>query len=322
MLVMFLCCVTLPYSYGEEQGQVGNPPEDGIYTVNVALWHQVMDKPSMGNKGIVPEAEIQVKDGRITMFLETQIIQVTGITASLVAFFYFDAEKQDFSKSEARAYSFEIDGQKRPRIFIFPIDYGQEFYRCMVDPRVEVMGDKPIEARIKVDWSSLKNIEKSLKQELIDETAESDIEAKVELKKQEEAVAVEPDGGAASVSKEKHQLMEVRPIEGALPKPDVSMAVSMNMNPQEVQPVEMGEVDFTKTVDYGTASKEEVAAAYSGGFDMPKPEERKGVIFGVLFLLTSMVVISISVIAIYIKRIERENRRAAELDIFEGDLQI
>lgn len=218
--VLVCICMTIMQSAGAENLKA-EELKDGTYTVNIALWHQFMDKPSMGNKGIIPEAELEVKDGKATMFIETQIIQVTGITASVVSFFNFNEEKQDFTKAEAHAYNFEIDGQKRPKIFLFPIKPGSEYYRCMVDPKVEVMGDKPIEARLKVDWSSLKLVEKSLKQEIIDENAESDILAKLELQKQEQEALANSDGTV----KEKHEILPVVPVESGASMSEIGTGI-------------------------------------------------------------------------------------------------
>ncbi len=316
-LVTVLLGIAFSYSYADEKPVDSNIPQDGIYTVNVALWHQVMDKPSMGNKGLVQQAEVQVKDGKLTMFLETRIIQVTGITASLVSFFYFDDKKQDFTKAEARAYTFEIDGQKRPRIFIFPIKYGQEFSRVLVDPKVEVMGDKPIEARLKVDWSSFSKIEKSTKQEIIDKTAESDIEAKIQLKKLEETMAL---GSNTDSSKEKHKLMEIKPV-GNIVLPAAGGPISDVNEVQQISPIP--EEDFTGTGDDGSIQNNETdKVSQSDKSKNLKPKERKSIIFGILFFIVAMVGISVSVMVTYLKKIGRENRRAAELDIFEGDLQI
>ena len=313
-LAMILLFTLFSNSYADENTSDAAMPQDGIYTVNVALWHQVMDKPSMGNKGLVPQAEVQIKDGKATMFLETQIIQVTGITASLVSFFYFDDEKQEFTKAEARVYTHEIDGQKRPRIFIFPINYGQEFSRCKVDPKVEVMGDKPIEARLKVDWESLTKIDKSVKQEIIDQTAQSDIETKVELKQQE--TAAENAETVSDVPKQKHQLMQVKPV-GTSDMNVSNVSADENLN-QEAIP----EADFTKTVNYGSEKEDGQEETQGTIANTVEPRERKGIIFGVAFFIIILLAISISVIAVYSRKIRRENRRAAELDIFEGDLQI
>lgn len=310
LLIICILSLQFGYSYAEDTVEVQTVPPDGVYNVNIALWHQVMDKPSMGNKGLMPEAEIQIKDGKLTMFMETQIIQVTGITASLVSFFYFDESKQDFVKAEARAYNFEIDGQKRPQIFIFPITYGQEYYRCMVDPKVEVMGDKPIEARLKVDWNSLKKIDKSVKQDIIDKTAQSDIEAKIELKKQE----IEAAQTTTNAPKQKHLLMEVKPIQN----------MSMPVNPiGEIKSQNIADVDFTQTVDYeNDQATDEDERSGEINFKSVEPKERPGIIFGVLSFLILALFLSIFSIVIYIKKIVREYKRAGELDIFEGELHI
>lgn len=302
--------------------------KDGIYTVNIALWHQFMDKPSMGNKGIISEAEIEVKDGKATMFIETQIIQVTGITASVVSFFNYDEGKQDFTKAEARAYNFEIDGQKRPKIFLFPIKPGSEYYKCMVDPKVEVMGDKPIEARLKVDWSSLKPAGESLKQKIIDKNAESDILAKVELQKQEQE-ALANSGGTP---KEKHEILPVVPVEATVNTGGYGMgAIGRSGPPLSAMPVigpedgiamdggDIDSIDFSNATDFTGDADSEISDSFVKGSSM---EERKGIILGILFFILVLIAASVTVITIFLRKIIKEKNRTAYLDMFEGELEI
>lgn len=324
--VLVCICMTIMQSAGAENLKA-EELKDGTYTVNIALWHQFMDKPSMGNKGIIPEAELEVKDGKATMFIETQIIQVTGITASVVSFFNFNEEKQDFTKAEAHAYNFEIDGQKRPKIFLFPIKPGSEYYRCMVDPKVEVMGDKPIEARLKVDWSSLKLVEKSLKQEIIDENAESDILAKLELQKQEQEALANSDGTV----KEKHEILPVVPVEsgasmseigtGIIGRPGPSLSAMPVIDPDGGVAGEVGDidpVDFSRTTE--SADDESSVAASSA--KKAAAEERRGIILGILLFIVALIAASIAVIIVFLRKIIKEKNRAAYLDIFEGELEI
>ena len=96
-------------------------------------------------------------------------MELGEIKTSLAEIYYFDEGTGVYKKAEAGAYSIGVgeSGEKQPKVFKFPIKQGQKYYKVLVDPRVSVMGDDPIEARVKVDWSNMKAVGKSHKEELI-----------------------------------------------------------------------------------------------------------------------------------------------------------
>ena len=133
--------------------------EDGLYSLDVALWHETEDKPSMGNGALDPKAEIFVKDGKGTLFLGTKALKVSNIQASLSRVFY-DTD-DGFSAATPLCFDLTPEGEPlpRPRIFALPLDVKKDTIRLKVDPKVAPMGDEPLNARLKLDFQSMKKIE-------------------------------------------------------------------------------------------------------------------------------------------------------------------
>lgn len=133
--------------------------EEGLYTINVSLWHETEDKPSMGNGALDPKAELFVKDGKGTLFLGTKTLKVSNIQASLSRVFY---ETDDgYSAAAALCYDLKPANEPlpRPRIFALPLEDKRAMIRLKVDPKVAPMGDEPLNARLKLDFQSMKKIE-------------------------------------------------------------------------------------------------------------------------------------------------------------------
>lgn len=133
--------------------------EDGLYSLDVALWHETEDKPSMGNGALDPKAELLVKDGKGTLFLGTKALKVSNIQASLSRVFY----ETDDGFSAARSLCYDLQPEKeplpRPSIFAMPLDVKKDTIRLKVDPKVAPMGDEPLNARLKLDFQSVKKIQ-------------------------------------------------------------------------------------------------------------------------------------------------------------------
>ena len=132
--------------------------EDGLYTLDVALWHETEDKPSMGNGALDPKAELSVKDGKGTLFLGTKTLKVSNIQASLSRVFY---ETDDGYSAAALCYDLKPANEPllRPRIFALPLEDKRAMIRLKVDPKVAPMGDEPLNAWLKLDFQSMKKIE-------------------------------------------------------------------------------------------------------------------------------------------------------------------
>jgi hypothetical protein len=128
-----------------------NKAVSGRYEVRVDLWHATQDKPSMGNAALNHTAIVDVKNGVYTMSLSTHPMQVGTITACLMSL-------QVKQKSGVYKYASVIardnpDG--KPSAFRFVLPSKSTYTPVKVDPRVEVMGDKPVDARLRVSWDTL-----------------------------------------------------------------------------------------------------------------------------------------------------------------------
>lgn len=132
--------------------------KDGLYAIDVSLWHETEDKPSMGNGALDHKAELFVKDGKATLFLGTKALSVSNIQASLCRVFYETDE--GFSAAVPHCYDLKVEGEElpRPRIFALPLKEKTDMMKVKVDPKVAPMGDEPLNARLKLDFKSLKAI--------------------------------------------------------------------------------------------------------------------------------------------------------------------
>ena len=82
------------------------------------------------------------------MRLQTKKMSLQGITAHLHDFYIYndgDYETTELISTEDNKWIFEFE---------LPDD-DSKYYKCQVDPQVEVMGNDPVKARLKVDWSSI-----------------------------------------------------------------------------------------------------------------------------------------------------------------------
>lgn len=134
--------------------------EDGLYSLVVNLHHEREDKPSMGNGAMVHTANIVAKNGKYTMLIGSDKMEVQGIIASLVSLQIRD-DNAYYRFAEPHAFDLVIPNEqdKRPRVFSFDISRKDPMIYVKVDPKVKPMGEIPVGARFKFDWSSLKKID-------------------------------------------------------------------------------------------------------------------------------------------------------------------
>ena len=131
----------------------GSNEDEGYYEVDVDLWHATLNKASMGDPAVNKTAYVHIdEDGDITMRLVTKKMTTSGITTHLYDFYYY--EDGDYEEAEL------ISSENSKWIFEFPLpNDNDKYYKCKVDPRVDVMGDDPVKARLKVDWDSLDEVD-------------------------------------------------------------------------------------------------------------------------------------------------------------------
>lgn len=128
-----------------------NNLSDGTYTVGVKLWHSEKDQASMAASSLKPEAKVVVTNGNPTMYIYTQPMTMGNITASLQE---MKVQMKDGSWKDAQVASKSKDGN--PTSFKFTLPHTDEYINVQVNPHVEMMGNRFLDARIKVDWSTLK----------------------------------------------------------------------------------------------------------------------------------------------------------------------
>lgn len=127
---------------------------DGKYQVSVQLWHATMDKESMGNAAILPDALIEVKKGEYTMTVATTQMTMGTIASCLGSLWVKEA---DGTYTAAKIVE-SNNPNKQPSAFSFIMPVKEEYLDVKIDPQVEIMGSEPLDARLKIDWNSLKAV--------------------------------------------------------------------------------------------------------------------------------------------------------------------
>ena len=126
--------------------------QDGTYSVDVALWNATSDKASMAATALDSKAKIIVKDGKATMYISTKEMSFGTIKASLQEF-YIGSAQEDYKNHSATII--EKDTQGNPTLWSFELPHEDEYINVMMNPHVAMMGNMDLEARIKVDYSTL-----------------------------------------------------------------------------------------------------------------------------------------------------------------------
>lgn len=127
--------------------------ENGIYEVHVALWNETSDQPSMAKESLKQIARIKIVNYVPTMFLYTQQMTMGTITASLQE---LKVLMGDGTYQEGIVEQVSVQGD--PICFSIPLPSYEEYVHVLVNPRIAIMGNRDIGARIKVDYSSLKRV--------------------------------------------------------------------------------------------------------------------------------------------------------------------
>lgn len=130
--------------------------KDGTYRVHVYLWNASQDQPSMAASAIIKEATVIVKDNQATMYINGQKMTMGTISAYLQE---LKIKQADGSYQKAEIYAKYADGN--PQTFMFQLPSGDEMIQVLVNPHVAMMGNTDIEARLKIDYTSLQYISAS-----------------------------------------------------------------------------------------------------------------------------------------------------------------
>lgn len=141
---------------------------NGKYRVYVELWNATSNAASMGNLALNKKALLTVKNGVYTMEISTRPMTVGTITACLQTL----QIKQTNGKYKYAKITARNNEGNQPSVFQFTLSSKNEYIDVLIDPKVEVMGDDPLEARLKISWDTLSKVAD-------DETIEENTEAAV-----------------------------------------------------------------------------------------------------------------------------------------------
>lgn len=152
-VLITLCSVAILFSFLFSVEVCAAELADGVYEVEIALWHSEDDKESMAASAINPKATIKVVDGIKTMYIRCDEMSMMGIKASLQ-----ELKIADSSGDFTNAAVISTDSQGNPTSFSFVLPHEGEYISVKVNPHLAIMGNRDIGARIKIDYSSVKLI--------------------------------------------------------------------------------------------------------------------------------------------------------------------
>jgi hypothetical protein len=128
-----------------------NALPDGKYELRVDLWHATLDKASMGNGALNHTALLEVIGGKYYLSVSGHPMQIGNITASLR---YLQIRQANGSYVNADVIAWNIAGGK-PSAFRFALPSKDTYIAVKVDPQIEVMGNDPVAARLRLSWDTL-----------------------------------------------------------------------------------------------------------------------------------------------------------------------
>lgn len=130
-----------------------NNLKDGTYEVPVWLWHATNNQPSMAAQSLNNTARIVVKNGVKTMYIYTKSMTFGNIEASLQ-----ELKIAGTNGNYANARVEKRDAKGNPVCFSFTLPNTNEFLKVKVNPHVAIMGNQDIDARLRINYSALKQV--------------------------------------------------------------------------------------------------------------------------------------------------------------------
>ncbi|MDR2106711.1 MAG: NEAT domain-containing protein [Coriobacteriales bacterium] len=125
--------------------------EDTKYEVRVDLWHATQNRASMGDGSLNHTALVEMVGDQMYMSVSVHPMQVGTIVASLIS---LQVKQANGSYAYADVIARNIAGNK-PSAFRFALPSRDTFIPVRVDPQVAVMGDEPVDARLRISWDTL-----------------------------------------------------------------------------------------------------------------------------------------------------------------------
>lgn len=139
---------------------------DGTYNVKVALWNATQDQASMAAAAVDETATIVVKNGVKTMYLTTKKMSFASLEAALQELYIGSTSDSNYKDNMATVEARDSDGNPVLWSFILPSE--EEFFNVVVNPHVSMMGNADIDARIKVDYTTLTYVSSSTEAPTVD----------------------------------------------------------------------------------------------------------------------------------------------------------
>ena len=127
-----------------------NNLKDGQYTVDIYLWNANEDKASMASSAFLKSATIVVENGVKKMIVQTQPMKFGAITASMQ-----EMKVQNSNGEYVNATVLTTSEDGNPTSFEFELPSTEEYIAIKVNPHVAMMGNMDLDARLKVDYSTL-----------------------------------------------------------------------------------------------------------------------------------------------------------------------
>lgn len=153
---------------------------NGTYSLEVSLWKEAVDQLSMGNPALQTMALLTVKDGIKHLQIGTRLMTFGTITAGLHS---FQVKQKDGTYRYANVDASEniLEGKAIPSLFSFDLPDTSDYLAVKIDPRVAIMNNQIMDARLKLDWSTLRKVADDTQIEKED-TAQAQTTAKSEKK--------------------------------------------------------------------------------------------------------------------------------------------
>lgn len=127
--------------------------KDGTYKVDISLLNASKDELSMANNALDKTAILKIENGVAIIKIGSKPLTLGTITASLQELQY---ENVDGTYSIADITKKSEDGN--PTEFSFELPSYEEILNVKVNPMVAMMGNTPIAARLKIDYSTMTEV--------------------------------------------------------------------------------------------------------------------------------------------------------------------
>ena len=129
------------------------PKKNGNYTVGVQMWNAEKNEPSMSNAFFKKTAKLRVKDGKLTM---TLYANSKAIRQTLQGAYKIDMKVSNGRGGYTPVKVVARDSTGSPTAFQFTLPNTKKYVPVKLNPHVAAMGNSYVDARLKIDYSTVK----------------------------------------------------------------------------------------------------------------------------------------------------------------------